>query len=138
MHAGIQCSPWSAHIFDGTADPARLPGLCPAYCSSFYDACKDTLPYPIVRGGAKLLAEQDKPDFCSRYVNDDAGYVWAAEDMSKALTWRFGGYRKRAGAKRRRAEQRRAKRRKRGHAAYCVCWRSGQVFRYFELCGTLP
>lgn len=43
----LQCSPYAAHIFDAenTMVSRAFPGLCLAYCKTFYAKCRDTIKY---------------------------------------------------------------------------------------------
>lgn len=72
-----ECSPYAAHLFDAE-DPntavRSIPGLCPDYCTQFWDKCNFTVPHlsddphlSEVKGDPKRLCrslELDDPDYC--------------------------------------------------------------------------
>ncbi|XP_017290303.1 HHIP-like protein 1 [Kryptolebias marmoratus] len=86
-----ECSPYAAHLFDAEdpSTPLRtIPGLCPDYCTRFWNQCRSTLPFlsddPRVRE-----AEHDRRRFCKLMELDDADYCYphllANQDLTKNL-----------------------------------------------------
>ncbi|KAK2170688.1 hypothetical protein LSH36_1g16003 [Paralvinella palmiformis] len=72
-----ECSPYAAHIYDAEDDRVKrpFPGLCPDYCSDFYDRCRSLIPFITNDTGiAKAMVSREQ--FCENLTLTDVDYCY--------------------------------------------------------------
>ncbi|XP_007544327.1 HHIP-like protein 1 isoform X1 [Poecilia formosa] len=73
-----ECSPFAAHLFDAEdpSTPLRtIPGLCPDYCSQFWNQCRSIIPF-LSDYTPLNQAKDDQNRFCKLLELDDADYCY--------------------------------------------------------------
>ncbi|CAL1540967.1 unnamed protein product [Lymnaea stagnalis] len=72
-----KCSPYAAHIYDaeGTSKARQFPGLCSAFCHTFYAQCRNLMRFLNPRLASKqLLASAER--FCEKLSLRDVDYCY--------------------------------------------------------------
>uniref|UniRef100_A0A3B4AFX2 SRCR domain-containing protein n=1 Tax=Periophthalmus magnuspinnatus TaxID=409849 RepID=A0A3B4AFX2_9GOBI len=87
-----ECSPYAAHLFDAEDPntPVRsIPGLCPDYCTQFWDKCNATLPHLSDDPHVTKL-KFDPKRLCQYLELDDADYCYPHLLSNPQLTQNLG------------------------------------------------
>ncbi|KAI4804685.1 hypothetical protein KUCAC02_026304 [Chaenocephalus aceratus] len=87
-----ECSPFAAHLFDAedpTTPVRTIPGLCPDYCSQFWNKCRSTIP---LLSDDPHIAEvkEDRTRLCRYLELDDADYCYPHLLSDQKLTLNLG------------------------------------------------
>ncbi|XP_067099015.1 HHIP-like protein 1 isoform X2 [Osmerus mordax] len=87
-----ECSPFAAHLFDAEdpSTPTRtIPGLCPGYCSQFWQRCRTTVP--LLSDDPHLVELQtDQTRFCQYLELMDPDYCYPHLLSNEHLTQNLG------------------------------------------------
>ncbi|XP_030628876.1 HHIP-like protein 1 isoform X2 [Chanos chanos] len=87
-----ECSPYAAHLFDAE-DPntpmRTIPGLCPDYCSLYWNKCRSTVT--LLSEDPRLAEiEHDQGKFCQYLELDDPDYCYPHLLSNEQLTKNLG------------------------------------------------
>lgn len=87
-----ECSPYAAHLFDAEdrSTPTRnIPGLCPDYCSQYWQKCRATVP--LLSDDPRLAElESDQNRFCRYMELEDPDYCYPHVLNNEQLTQNLG------------------------------------------------
>ncbi|XP_061599591.1 HHIP-like protein 1 [Cololabis saira] len=87
-----ECSPYAAHLYDAEdpSTPVRtLPGLCPDFCSQFWNKCRFTIP-ALSDDPHLANVREDQTRLCRYLELDDADYCYPHLLSSQTLTQNLG------------------------------------------------
>ncbi|KAG7236968.1 hypothetical protein INR49_032945 [Caranx melampygus] len=87
-----ECSPYAAHLFDAEdpSTPVRtIPGLCPDYCSQFWNKCSSTVP--LLSDDPHITrVKGDQTRLCQYLALDDMDYCYPHILSNQKLTQNLG------------------------------------------------
>ncbi|KAJ4939355.1 hypothetical protein JOQ06_028804 [Pogonophryne albipinna] len=87
-----ECSPFAAHLFDAedpTTPIRTIPGLCPDYCSQFWNKCRSTIP--LLSDDPHIAkVKEDQTRLCRYLELDDADYCYPHLLSDQKLTLNLG------------------------------------------------
>ncbi|KAK5885788.1 hypothetical protein CesoFtcFv8_016888 [Champsocephalus esox] len=87
-----ECSPFAAHLFDAedpTTPVRTIPGLCPDYCSQFWNECRSTIPL-LSDDPHIAVVKEDRTRLCRYLELDDADYCYPHLLSDQKLTLNLG------------------------------------------------
>ncbi|XP_015252072.1 PREDICTED: HHIP-like protein 1 [Cyprinodon variegatus] len=87
-----ECSPYAAHLFDAEdpSTPLRtIPGLCPDYCSQFWNECRSVIP-SLSNDHRLHHAKDNQNRLCKLLELDDADYCYPHLLSNQKLTQNLG------------------------------------------------